>query len=149
MRKKRGIRAIICMMALVAALCGAGCLAPEPPAPEEGPDFHQVTEGYDDRIVFYVIPYRDEPATYVVNYTIFKNGTTYESRSDAVYGNISGSAPIVFEVPRSPDESISLKIEVRSTGGRILHSSSTVINSVRMDATGTPLYPVEDQGLPS
>ena len=142
MQKKYKMSAIVCLTALAAAICAAGCLAPTTPEPLEGPDFHQATEGYDDRVVFYVIPYSDDAATYMVNYTVQKDGNTYESRSNALFENISGSAPIVFTVPRQTDESISLEIAVMSTGGEILHTSTTRINPVQTITGGVPLHPV-------
>jgi hypothetical protein len=61
-----------------------------------------------------------------------------------VYENIAESAPIVFEVPRSPDDTISLEIEVRNTDGDVLHSSTTIIGPVQQVTAveGTPLVPV-------
>jgi hypothetical protein len=123
------ITALVALVAVVAA-CGAGCISPEQPPeqPVPGPEFHQVTEGYDDRVVFSVIPKSDTPGTYVVDYEILRNGTTEEARDGMVYENVAEAAPIVFEVPRSPGDSISLEITVRTTDGDVLHTSTTVIN---------------------
>jgi hypothetical protein len=135
---------LISILIVIAAACGAGCLSSEPTPAAPGPEFHQVTEGYDDRIVFSVIPRSDTPGTYVVDYEILRNGTTVEARTGVVYENIAESAPIVFEVPRSPDDTISLEIEVRNTDGDVLHSSTTVIGPVQQVTAveGTPLVPV-------
>jgi hypothetical protein len=112
----------------IAAACGAGCLAPESPEdPDPAPEFHQVTESYNDRIVFSIIPYRDTPATYVADFEILRNGTTVEARSNVVYENVSESDPIIFEVARSANESVSLEVEVRNTSGDVLHTSTTTI----------------------
>jgi hypothetical protein len=129
-RKTPATLVIMCILAAVVAACSAGCLGPTQPTeqPVARPEFHQMTEGYDDRIVFSVIPRSDTPGTYSVDYTILRDGTTVESRSAVVYENISDTCPIVFEVPRSPGSSIALEIEVRNTGGEVLHTSTTVIH---------------------
>ncbi|MCA9703901.1 MAG: hypothetical protein KC400_08675 [Methanolinea sp.] len=141
-KMKDTISAFTCLIAITAAICAAGCLAPTTPGPREGPDFHQVTEGYDDRVIFSVIPYSDDPDTYLVDYTLQKDGNTYESRSSVIFENISASAPIVFSVPRQPGESVSLEIAVTSTGGELLHTSTTTINPVQTIQGGVPLRPV-------
>jgi hypothetical protein len=122
---------ILFIAVLIVLLCWAGCLAPTPQEHEKGADFHQVTEGYDDGVVFYVIPYQDEPGIYLVDYNITKDGTMYESRSNAVFENISAFGPIIFTVPRGLGEHISLEIEVRNTDGEVLYRSTTVIGPVR------------------
>jgi hypothetical protein len=120
----------------VAAACGAGCIAQETPGePAPAPEFHQMAECYDDRIVFSILPYSDTPATYVADYQILRNGTTVEANDGVVYENISASTPIVFEVPRSPNDSVSLKTEIRNTDGEVLDNSTTTIAPVP-DATG-------------
>lgn len=90
-----------------------------------------------------VIPYSDDPGTYLVDYTTQKDGFVYESRSRAIFENISASAPIVFSVPRQTGESVSFEIAVRSTGRDILHMSVTRINPVQTIPGGVPLRPVE------
>jgi hypothetical protein len=136
---------LLALIAVVAA-CGAGCLSPEQPPeqPVPGPEFIQATEGYDDRIVFSVIPKSNTPGTYVVDYEILRNGTTEEARTGVAYENVAKTAPIVFQVPRSPGDSISLEITVRNTDGDVLHTSTTVINpKMTVPAgEGTPLGPV-------
>ncbi|MDG6256894.1 MAG: hypothetical protein QCH35_04770 [Methanomicrobiaceae archaeon] len=146
MTKKIGSTpAILCIIGVLAVACGAGCFSadrpPEDPAP--APTFHQHTEGYDDRVVFSVIPYSDTRATYVVDCEILRNGTTVEARTDAVFESISQDTPIVFEVPRTPDDRISLEIEVRNTDGDVLHTSTTVVGPARQvpASEGTPLAP--------
>jgi len=143
MKMKDMISAFTCLIAIIAAICAAGCLSPTTPGPQERPDFHQVTEGYDDRVIFSVIPSSDDPDTYLVDYTIQKDGFVYESRSRAIFENISSSAPIVFSVPRQTGESVSLEIAVTSTEGELLHTSVTRINPVQTIPGGVPLRPVE------
>ena len=136
---------ILLALAAVAVACGAGCLSPEPPEqPVPGPEFRQSTEGYDDRVVFAIIPESDTPGTYVVDYEILRNGTTEEARTGVIYENIAETAPIVYEVPRATGDTIALEIEVRNTEGDVLHASTTVINpAARVPAgEGTPLVPV-------
>lgn len=136
---------ILLALAAVAVACGAGCLSPEPPEqPVPGPEFRQSTEGYDDRVVFAIIPESDTPGTYVVDYEILRNGTTVEARTGVIYENVAEGAPIVFEVPRSPDDRVSLEVEVRNTDGDVLHTSTTVIGPVTTvpAGEGTPLVPV-------
>lgn len=117
-------------MALVMVMCGmSGCLAPSTPV-TEGSGFHQMTMGYDDLVIFSIIPFSKEPGTYVLNYKILKNETTYESGFQEVYENVSEFSPIQFTVPRSSDDCISLQIEVRNSGGDILHRSNTTISPV-------------------
>ncbi|RXE57032.1 hypothetical protein ABH15_02555 [Methanoculleus taiwanensis] len=134
----------ICIGILLAVCCIAGCLTTERPAAPPASEFHQMTEGYDDRVVFNVIPRTDTPGTYVVNYTILRNGTTVESRQAMVYENITGDNPIVFVVPRLPGDATELAIEVRNTGGVILHTSRTTVSP----ATPTPVSVSPSPSLP-
>ena len=141
------ISLLLALIALAIA-CGAWYLSSEPPCelPAPGPEFHQVTDGYDDRIVFSLMPRSDTPGTYVVDYEILRNGTTVEARTDVVYENIAETAPIVFEVSRSPNDRVSLKVEVHNTDSDVLHSSTTVISPVRQapEGEGIPLVPAID-----
>jgi hypothetical protein len=141
------ISLLIALIALAVA-CGAWYLVSEPPCepPAPGPEFHQVTDGYNDRIVFSLMPRSDTPGTYVVDYEILRNGTTVEVRTDVTYENIAETAPIVFEVPRSPDDRVSLRVEVRNTDSDVLHSSTTVISPVLQvpAGEGIPLVPAID-----
>ncbi len=123
------ISLLLALIALAVA-CGAWCLSSEPPCEPSapGPEFHQVVKAYEDRIVFSHMPRSDTPGTYVVDYEILRNGTTVEAGTDVVYENIAETAPIVFEVPRSPDDSVSLEIEVRDMDGHLLDRSTTVIS---------------------
>lgn len=144
-QKRVATLAVVCMVAAIAAACSAGCLVRDGgPVKQsvEGPEFHQMTEGYDDRVVFKVIPRSDTPGTYVVNYSILRNGTTVEARSEAVHENISAAAPIVFVADRSADDAVALLIEVMSTDGTVLHTSTTSVGPVRSDLPTTPLMPV-------
>lgn len=121
------ISLLLALIALAVA-CGAGCLSSDQTAVAWGPEFHQVVKAYEDRIVFSHMPRSDTPGTYVVDYEILRNGTTVEAGTDVVYENIAETAPIVFEVPRSPDDSVSLEIEVRDMDGHLLDRSTTVIS---------------------
>ncbi|HUU76185.1 MAG TPA: hypothetical protein VMW63_08860 [Methanoregulaceae archaeon] len=120
--------ALLLALIALAVACGAWCLSSDHTAVAWGPEFHQVIEIHEDRIVFSHMPRSDTPGTYVVDYEILRNGTTVKVGTDVVYENIAETAPIVFEVPRSPDNSVSLEIEVRDTDGHLLDRSTTVIN---------------------
>jgi hypothetical protein len=141
------ISLLIALIALAVA-CGAWCLSSEPPCEPSapGPEFHQITEGYKDRIVFSLMPRSDTPGTYVVDYEILRNGTTVDARTGVVYENVAETAPIVFEVPRSPDDSVSLEVEVRNTDGDVLDKSTTVISPDHQvpAGEGMPLVPAID-----
>jgi len=124
---------LIALLIALIVFCGAGCLSSETPCEPSapGPEFHQVTDGYDDRIVFSLMPRSDMPGTYVVDYEILRNGTTVEVRTGVVYENIAETAPIIFEVPRSQEDRVSLEVEVRNTDDKVLHTSTTVISPAR------------------
>jgi hypothetical protein len=120
--------ALLLALIALAVACGAWCLSSDHTAVAWGPEFHQVIEIYEDRIVFSHIPRSDTPGTYVVDYEILRNGTTVEAGTGEVYENIAETASIVFEVPRSPDDSVSLEVEVRDMDGHLLDRSTTVIS---------------------
>ncbi len=132
-QKRVATLVLLCIVTTIAVACGAGCLVRDSgPVRQsvEGPEFHQVTEGYDDRVVFLVIPLSDTPGTYVLNYSILQNGTTVESRPAAVYENVSDAEPIVFTAARSANDTVAFEVEILTTGGDVLHRSTTTLRPV-------------------
>lgn len=120
------ISVLLALIALAVA-CGERCLSSDQTAVAWGPEFHQVIKIHEDRVVFSLMPRCDTPGTYVVDYEILRNGTTVKVGTDVVYENIAETAPIVFEVPRSPYDSVSLEVEVRDMDGHLLDKSTAVI----------------------
>jgi hypothetical protein len=117
----------ICAFCLLAgAGLLAGCLGTyEEEAAVPLPEFRAETIGYDDRVIFRFIPDIAEPCTYVATYEITRNGTTYQSRSNARYDGISSDNPIRFTVRREPGEIVAISLEIRNEEGVPVHKSGT------------------------
>jgi hypothetical protein len=122
----------ICALCLLA---GAGLLAgcigtDEEEATAPLPEFRGEMDGYDDRVIFRFIPDTTSPGTYVARYEITRDGTTHQSRSNEGFDGISSENPIRFTVPREPEESVAISLEIRNEDGILVHESWTAVGSV-------------------